>query len=306
MLLPPCRLAVFDCTDNALLLLHAASGDVLARRPLPHTHRPLALCSARRGVFFFANGRADGSVYELRQNTWARRPVTLPTMTAVCPARDENACYLASARGTLYRLDFASQKLTALGSSPYLCRALVCGDHLASVWETEDGTVCAIHNRDGTLLSEHRLDGTTATATMAGASILCPFTNGKECGEGLHIIKTDAPFPTVTTVSLKAPSMRGITADPYSVLAIGDTLCLIGESTGTITKLNGRTGDITGSYTLGRSISHLYLLPDERFAIATSNMFADLSLVDLVNEKLLSISICSHELFHQLAILPPT
>ena len=306
MLLPPCRLAVFDCTDNALLLLSAKSGDVLTRRLLPHTYRPLALPTTDKGIFFFANGRAESSVYELRQNTWARLPLTLPTLTAVCSVPGENTCYLASAHNTLYRLDLDSQKLTALGSSPHICRALSHGTHLASVWETEDGTVCAIHNKDGTTLSEHRLDGTIATASTAGSMLLLPFTNGKECGEGLHIIMTDIPAPAVTTISLKAPSMRGITADPYSILAIGDTLCLIGESTGTITKIDGRTGDITGAYTLGRSISHLYLLPDERFAIATSNMFADLSLVDLVNEKLLSISICSHELFHQLAILPPT
>ncbi len=305
MLLPPCRLAVFDCTDNALLLIEGTRGDVLSRRPLPHTYRPLALLSCESGVFFFANGKVDGSVYTLRKGTWARRPVTLPMMTAVCPARNENACYLASARHTLYRLDHDSGKLSSLGSSPHICRALVHGTYLASVWETADGTVCALHKKDGTILSEHRLDGTVPSATMAGTTLLLPFTNGTRCGEGLHLIATDTPEPTVMTISLKSPQMRGFTADPYSVLALGDTLCLVSESTGTITKLDRRTGDITGSYSLGRSISHLYLLPDKRFAIATSNMFADLTLVDLVNEKLLSISICAHELFHQIAILPP-
>ena len=306
MLLPPCRLAVFDCTDNTLLLLDTASGAVLTRRPLPHTHRPLSLLATDRGIFFFANGKTDGSLYELRHSTWARRPVTLPTMTAVCLAPNENACYLASARHTLYRLDLASDRLTALGSSPYPCRALAYGAHLASVWETSDGTVCAIHNKDATMRSEHRLDGTVPTGTMTDTRLLLPFSNGKECGEGLHIIKTDASTFSVRTISLKPPSMRGITADPYSVLSLDDTIFLIGESTGTVTKIDARTGNITGAYTLGRSISHLYLLPDKRFAIATSNMFADLTLIDLVNEKLLSISICSHELFHQLAVLPPT
>ena len=306
MLLPPCRLAVFDRTDNALLLLNTASGAVLFRRPLPHTYRPLALVSSEKGVLFFANGKTDGSVYTLRKGTWARQPVTLPTMTAVCPVQNENACYLASARHTLYRLDLDSGKLSSLGSSPHICRALVHGTYLASVWETAGGTVCALHKKDGTILSEHRLDGTVPSATITGTTLLCPFTNGKQCGEGLHLIATDAPSPSVTTISLKSPQMRGITADPYSVLALGDTLCLVSEATGTVTKIDRHTGDITGSYSLGRSISHLYLLPDERFAIATSNMFADLSLVDLVNEKLLSISICAHELFHQIAILPPT
>lgn len=306
MLLPPCRLIVFDCTDNAILLLEGTSGYVLSRCPIPNAYRPLALLATDTGIFFFANGRTDGTVYTLHGKSWSRISATLPTMTAVCPSPSGRSFCLASARHTLYRLDTLSGKLSSLGSAPHTCRALTEGTHLASVWETTSGSICALHNDDGTILSEHHLDGMIPTATMAGSTLLLPFTNSKKHGEGIHLLPTDAPSPSITTISLKPPSMRGLSADPYSVLPIGDTLHLISESSGTITKIDHRTGEVIDSYPLGRSISYLYLLPDERFAVATSNMFADLSLVDLVNEKLLSISICAHELFHQVVILDPT
>lgn len=306
MLLPPCRLVVFDCTDSALLSIEGTSGCVLSRFSIPPVYRPLALFSTDTGIFFLANGKADCVVYTLKDGSWSRLLTTLPPMTAVCPCAIGNDLYLASTRHTLYHLTCDSGKLSSLGSAPHTCRALVKGTHLASVWEITEGSICALHNDDGTVIFEHRLDGTIPTATMAGDTLLLPFTDGKEHGEGLHLLPTDTPSSSITTVSLKTPSMRGLSADPYSVLPIGDTLCLISESSGTITKIDHRTGEIIDSYSLGRSISNLYLLPDERFAIATSNMFADLSLVDLVNEKLLSISICKHELFHQVVILPPT
>jgi len=306
MLLPPCRLVLFDCTDNALLLTESTRGEVLSRFSLPPAYRPLALLSADTGIFFFANGKTDGIAYTLCGTAWSRIAAPLPKMTAVCASPTEPVCYLASARHTLYRLDTRSGKLSSLGSSPYICRALVHGTYLASVWETADGSICALHKNDGTTFSEHRLDGTIPTSMMAGSTLLCPFANGKTHGEGLHLIATDTPSPTVTTISLRPSSLRGPSTDPYSVLTIGDTLCLVSEATGTITKIARPTGEMIGSYALGRSISRLYLLPDERFAIATSNMFADLSLVDLVNEMLLTISICPHELFHQIAVLPPT
>lgn len=306
MLLPPCRLALFDRTDNALLLLDTASGDVLSRYPVPSTYRPLALFSTAKGIFFFADGKTDSAVYTLKGASWSRLSATLPPMTAVCPSPSGDSFYLASARHTLYRLDYPPCKLSSLGSSPHTCHALAYGTHLASVWETDGGSICALHNTDGTVISEHRLGGTIPTMATAGTLLLLPFTGCNTHGEGLYLLPTDTADPSVTTVSLKPPSMRGLSADPYSVLALGDTLCLVNESAGTVTKIDRCTGEIIGSYSLGRSISHLYLLPDERFAVATSNMFADLSLVDLVNEKLLSISICAHELFHQIAILPPT
>ncbi len=306
MLLPPCRLVVFDSSENALLSIEGTSGHVLSRFRVPSAYRPLALLPADTAICFFANSRTDGAVYTLQGGSWSRLPITLPIMTAVCSAPNEEAFYLASARHTLYHLDTRSGKLTSLGSAPHTCRALAKGIHLASVWETTEGSICALHNNDGTILSEHHLDGTIPTATIAGTALLLPFTNGKKHGEGLHLLPTDTPAPTVTTISLKSPSMRGLSIDPYSVLPTENALCLISESSGTITKLDRLTGEIIDSYSIGRSISNLYLLPDERFAVATSNMFADLSLVDLVNEKLLSVSICAHELFHQLVILPPT
>lgn len=306
MLLPPCRLVLFDRTDNALLLIEGTSGDVLSRYRIPSAYHPLALTRTDAGIFFFANGRTDGAVYALHGESWSRMSATLPTMTAVCASPHRRSFYLASARHTLYRLDIPSGKLSSLGSAPHTCRALAKGTHLASVWETTDGSICALHSTDGTILSEHHLDGTIPTATMAGSLLLLPFTGGRKHGEGIHLLPTDDMASSITTISLKSPSMRAPSADPYSVLPIGDTLCLIGESSGTITKIDRRTGEIITSYPLGRSISYLYLLPDERFAVATSNMFADLSLVDLVNEKLLSISICAHELFHQVVILGPT
>lgn len=308
MIMPPCRLVLFDCTDNALLLVEITGGHVLSRHPLPWAYRPLALLAAEKeGAFLFANSPTDGALFLLGKGSELLRiPIVLPTIAAACASPSGQSLYLASTRHTLYRIDLSSNKITSLGSAPHSCSALAAnGDRLYSVWETDDGSICAIHDTNGSLLAEHRLCGTIPSAKLDKETLYLPFVGDEKCGEGLHLLSAENSSSSAATIPLRPPSMRGLSAYPYSVLVQDDVIHLVSEASGTITKIDRQTNNILGSYALGRSISHLYLLPDSRFAIATSNMFADLTLLDLVNEKLLSISICPHELFHQLAIFPP-
>lgn len=308
MLLPPCRLVLFDCTDNALLLVDGSDGHILLRRILASSYRPLALLADRkRGALLAANSRTDGALFALHsdQKKPARLPFVLPPMAGACLAPDGQTLFYASTRRTLYRLDLASGKQTALGSAPSDCTSLACDEHhIYSVWETKEGSICAVHDLSGKLIAEHPLKGTIPSLSLSGSALYLPFV-GDDCGEGLYLLSADRPDSAVTTIPLRPPDLRGLSAYPYSILVRRDTVHLVSESSGTITKLDRTTHKIIGSYALGRSISSLHLLPDDRFAIATSNMFADLTLLDLVNEKLLSISICPHELFRHLVVLAP-
>lgn len=309
MLLPPCRLVLFDCTDNTLLMVDGSDGHILLRHSLASSYRPLALLADReRGALLAANSRTDGALLALRsdQKKPIRLPFVLPPLAVACLAPDGQTLFYASTRRTLYRLDLASGKQTALGSAPSDCTSLACDErHIYSVWETKEDSICAVHDLSGKLISEHPLKGTIPSLSLSGNILYLPFVGGDDCGEGLYLLSADRPESAVTTIPLRPPDLRGLSAYPYSVLVRRDTIHLVSESSGTITKLDRATHKIIGSYALGRSISSLHLLPDDRFAIATSNMFADLTLLDLVNEKLLSISICPHELFRHLVVLAP-
>jgi len=83
----------------------------------------------------------------------------------------------------------------------------------------------------------------------------------------------------------------------------GNTAYVVNEDSGSITVVDLSTTDITGHISIGRSISNLTILPDCRFAVATSNMFADLALIDLVNERLLSVTASTHEILSPIIIL---
>lgn len=297
-------LILFDMTDHALLPVNLADGQVLCRMPLPAGEHPLAIFALESHIYLFANRPSSGILYtaDTTDGTLSPLPVTLPPATCVCPSPHHHLLYLATTR-RLYRLDLTAHRLTALSATaPY---ALVADcNHLYTVSDHTDGTLLHCYDHDGTLLRQHLLSGTVTTLHAQDDICYLPFTESRLHGEGLYLFYPQRQ-PPLTTISLQPHTTRGLTAYPYGLLIQDDVLYLSAESAATITRINRHTQEVIDCIPLGHSISNLYPLPDSRFALASSNMFADLVLIDLVNNRLLSLSSCPHEIFPRLMVLPP-
>lgn len=297
-------LILFDMTDHALLPVNLSDGQILCRMPLPAGEHPLAVFASNRRICLFANRPSSGFLYtaDTTDGTLSPLPVTLPPATCVCPS-PHHLLYLATAR-RLYRLDLTTHRLTALSTAAIPYAIIADCNHLYAVSDHADGTLLHCYDHDGTLVSHHLLSGTVTTLHAQDNVCYLPFTESRLHGEGLYIFCPQSQ-PTLTTISLQPHTTRGLTAYPYGLLIQKDLLYLSAESAATITRINRHTQEVIDCIPLGHSISNLYPLPDNRFALASSNMFADLVLIDLVNNRLLSLSSCPHEIFPRLMVLPP-
>lgn len=298
-------LMLFDMTDHALLSVNLADGQALCRMPLPAGEQPLSIFAHERCIRLFANRPSNGILYtaDTTDGTLSPMPITLPPATCVCTVPHHSLLYLATAR-RLYRLDLSTRHLTALSATALPYALIADCNHLYAVSDRTDGTLLHAYTHDGTLLSEHLLSGTVTTLHAQDGICYLPFTESRLHGEGLYILCPQNQ-PTLTTISLQPHTLRGLTAYPYGLLIQDDILYLSAESASTITRINRHTQEVIDCIPLGHSISNLYPLPDNRFALATSNMFADLVLIDLINNRLLSLSNCPHEIFPRLMVLPP-
>ena len=116
-------------------------------------------------------------------------------------------------------------------------------------------------------------------------------------GEGMAIFPLDE-INAPTYLVINPADNCAISAYPCHI-ALNDEKSrayITNEDSGSISMIDLLRHEIIASIQIGRSITTLSLLPDNRFAIAASNMFADLSLIDLVNRRLIAVSEIDAEL----------
>lgn len=297
-------LTLFDLTDHALVLVEFESGRVLRRLALPREQEILALWRAESGdIFLFTNNRTCGTLYMLSddQSRLIERGSFLPLAHNVCLSPSNTSLYLAGLRHS-YRFDLVGARLTALNALDAPTCIAADNDHWYTACPQKDGTRLSVYDKSGAICFQHLLSGSVTTLHRQDDFCYLPFVQSPLHGEGLYILRPATA--EITTVPVTMQTVRALSAYPYSVLVQNDIIYLTCENAATITRIDAHTHRIIDCIPLGRSITHLYPLTDPRFAIATSNMFADLVLIDLVNRRLLTLSLCPHELFHQLAVLP--
>lgn len=305
MLAISATLALFDMTEHALVLVSLEEGHVLHRFCLDGAMRPLALSAHGDRVYLLATNTINTALYTLSsvQPCLDCLTCTLPAAEHVCLAPDTASLYLSGKRH-IWHLDLQSLQLTDLIAIDQPAHIATGKDRLYCSVTTTNGTLFSMHTLDGTRIDEHLLSGIVTTLRTQDNIGYLPFTQSPLHGEGLYILDLASSPPTVTTVSVAPRSARALSAYPYSVLIQNDIIYLVCEGIATITRIDAHTHRLLDCIPLGHSITNLYALPDPRFALATSNMFADLLLVDLINARLLTLSICPHEIFRQLAVLP--
>lgn len=310
----PYKLLLIDATAHALLLVDGAKSEVLAELAYPDGYVPTALAlapDANRAYLATAGNNGSGwlLVADLHSLSFCPSPMEIPHPMQFTLTPDGAAAYLADPGGMLYAVDTAAMTLTSLGQPENASCVGIAADSqkVYTAWEHQNSGSIAIFSHRGQLIQEHAIAGIPTNIALNGAQILVPFTANSFTGEGLAIFdqaKPDGSIPSVITIQCPLHT-NGLKAYPCSVTVAPDrhSAYVINEDSGSITKLDLKLAEVTGNITLGRSISNLYILPDPRFAVATSNMFADLALIDLVNERLLSVTTSPNEILSCLAVL---
>lgn len=315
----PYQLLVIDDTTHSLLLVDSPNGKIIAEIPYPPGLTPTDLCLASDHAKAYLpsvgnNGNGALLVANLDKGSIYRLPMKLPQPIQFTLAPDGKWAYLSDPDGTLYALDIPTMSLKILGNPAKATCVGLAADHnlMYSVWELSDQGTLAVFNLQGQLIAEYTLPGIPTNITFdACGHIFIPFTTTDFTIEGvLCFNKTESEdhtpviipaerciYPYTTSPSAAYPSH--VATWPEEHLAY-----VVNEESASITVIDSNTAAIIRHIDIGRSISCLHILPGGDFAIATSHISADLSMIDLRNGRLLATTDTKRELLAYMAVIP--
>ncbi len=226
------------------------------------------------------------------------------------PIMTTPVAYLAEPCGNLHRLDLTTMSIELLGAPAVKASCVgLAADNGAiyTAWEHAAGGTVMELGISGSINWQYDIAGIPTNIILAGNRLLVPFTNTAFTGEGVALFNISKKCPAPAVVTIQCPSCpSGLAAYPcHAVLAEDNrTAYVVNEDNASIYVIDLETAQVIDRLTLGRSLSRLYLLPDSHLAIGTSNLFADLSLVDLTNGELLAVTHTKRQLLSTIAILP--
>lgn len=315
----PYQLLVLDDTTHALLLVDSPNGEIIAEMPYPAGLTPteLILAPDLTKVYIPVVGKGGSGallVANLTQRSIYRLPMKLPQPIQFTLAPNGLCAYLADLSGTLYALDIPTMSLTKWGNpAKSACVGLAADQNAVySVWEHGDQGSLAVFSHNGQLLNEHTLPGipTNIILDVCG-HIFVPFTTSNFTIEGImcfnRIINDDQTLTVMTAQRCIYPYSTSPSAAYPSHVATwpAENLAyVVNEESASITVIDSNTAAIIRHIEIDRSISCLHILPGGEFGIATSHIFADLSMIDLRNGRLLSTTDTKRELLGYIAVLP--
>lgn len=305
---PSCKFIAIDLATHTIHLLDSASEDTFGSFPLPAGSVPVGLALGEGKACVAVRDSGEGGLYivRLKQPQLYRLPLSIAQPLQFAADSALQCAYCVAKDATLYRLDLAALTSRAIAQpSDAICNGIaVESGKVYTAWETKAGDgVLAVFSSAGEFLCEYKIPGIPTNLLVHSGVAYLPFTDSRIYGEGLALI-TENNLPRYITIH-SPEAANALRAYPCSVTIDDEKKIayVVNEDSGSVTTIDLCGETVSGSFSIGRSITHLHLLADRRFALATSNMFADLSLLDLVNQKLLSI--CdSHEFSALLAVLP--
>jgi len=313
------QLLVIDDTTHSLLLVDSPNGKIIAEIPYPSGLTPTELFLTPDFTKAYLpvvgkNGSGALLVANLEKRSIYRLPMKLPPPIQFTLGADGKWAYLSDPDGTLYALDIPTMSLKNLGNPANATCVGLAADHDAvySVWELSDQGTLAVFNLKGQLIGEHTLPGIPTNITLdACGHIFIPFTTTNFTIEGvLCFTKTTSDdgtpavlpaerciYPYSTSPAAAYPSHVATWPDEHLAYVVN-------EENSSITVIDSNTAAILRHIDIGRSISCLHILPGGDLGIATSHIFADLSMIDLRNGRLLATTDTKRELLAYMAIIP--
>lgn len=312
----PYKLLVIDTENSSVLLTDGDKGEILSEWPFPKGYTPLDIqLNADRTIAYIPasskNGRgllfslllADGQLVSL--------PLDLPPIERFAAGPQLGQAVLATPEGELFSLDISSRSLFFFGRSglPSACVGLAADrEAIYTVWQHEGNGILAVFSVDGQLRDERFLSGLPTGLSQSDHYVFIPFTAAQSGDEGVMQWKKSelADGPPARITLHHCPDEAAFRIYPcYVAVTPDETIAyVVQEDSASISLINVQTASVCGYIPVGRSLSCMALLPDSQFAIAGSYMFADLTLIDLVNRRLLSLTDSERELFGQVAVIP--
>jgi DNA-binding beta-propeller fold protein YncE len=311
-----CILAI-DALHKTIFCANGKDGETLweAAYPPNYTITELTVDTAACQAYLPAVDTAGhGALFavDLTTKTLKELPLVLPHPLQFALLPEKQAAYLVDAQNTLHAINLVDLSITAWGrpeGDDIACVGLVAdGQRLYSAWEQGQNGMVAAFDLMGNLQYQHELPGIPTNIILGcDGQIFVPFTTTNYTKEGFVIINQSNDTPAVITTKCclctNSASPYAIYPSHAAITADGHTAYIVNEESASLTVFDLPTAKITGHIQVGRSISYLHILPGGKFGLASSNMFADLCLIDLVNGKLLSTSNTSREILGYIAIL---
>jgi len=299
-ILPQHKLLLIDALAHTVLLVSNPKGEIIAEWPLPQGFSPVDIRvnhKLQQAYLTMAGSKGLGLLCTLDLSSLsALSQLEIPHPAQFSLAPGSNNFILAAPDGNLYLTQKNSAPLNwGKPEGANWCAGLATADsNLYGVWETTGGGILAVFDTDGQQLQKHFF-GATPTNIIADdyGRLLIPFTANHFSGEGL-ILLSQHSIDNFSGTILSQCSRCATLAPVYPIHVVvspdGARAYIANEESGSISIVNLETRKYIDAIPLGRSISRLALVPGGKFAIAASNMFANLSLVDLVNRRLVAFT----------------
>lgn len=316
--LPQYKILAADLSQHALLILDCPSCRTIAQILYPASIVPVKLIVTKDGkkAYMPANDQASGKgcLYILNIDALSlyQLPIDVPAIGHFALHPNGTAAYMAGTDSTLSHLDMSSLALTAWGrpESHAVCTGLTVTDTgIFTIWEDDGQGALLSFDYDGRLAHEATFSAIPTSITAAPpSSLILTFTSSKEAGEGVLLLDdalSSCQDPAIITTLCPKDLLSHQNYPVYAALSSNSNMAyIVNEESASVSIIDLKHRAVTGYILVGRGISRLYILPGDTFALASSSLFADLILIDLVNSKVLSTTLPRHELHPDIALLP--
>lgn len=311
----PYKLLVVDTEISTVLLTDGESGEIIREWPFPGEYCPVDIqLTADSAIAYIPtiNRHGRGTLFSiaLPAGELTPLPIDLPAIERFAAGPQLGQAVVVSREGALFLLDINRCHLTSFGCSgePTACVGVATDTSAVyTVWQHEGNGVLAVFSLDGQLRNERFLPGLPTNLSQSRQYLYIPFTTAAAGEEGLFLLPKEWTEAAPTMIPLHhCPDEASFRIYPCHVAVTPDetTAYVVHEDSANVSVIDVTNARVSGYIPVGRSLSCLTLLPDSQFAVAGSFMFADLSLIDLVNRRLLSLTDSERELFGQVAVLP--
>lgn len=310
------KILAVDATTHAVIIADGPSGEILTELSFAPELTPTELAVTPDYTKAYlpcaaTNGKNSVLTVNLTSLALYSLPITIPYPAQFILAESEAAtAYFAEPGGNLHRLDLTTMSTQLLGAPAVKASCVGLAADKAAIytaWEHGAGGTVMELNADGSIAWQYDIAGIPTNIILAGSRLIVPFTSTAFTGEGVALFDLNKKRPSPTVVTIQCPSCpSGLAAYPCHA-AVADDHCtayIVNEDGASIFVIDLETAQVIDRLPIGRSLSRLYLIPDSQLAIGTSNLFADLSLIDLTGGPLLAVTNTKRQLLSNIAILP--
>ncbi|MDF2876039.1 MAG: hypothetical protein K0R22_2722 [Sporomusa sp.] len=305
-----------DAATHTVFVADGPSGEILTELAFSPELSPTELAVTpdyTKAYLPCANTNGKNEILAVNLTNWTlySLPMTIPYPAQfVLQETSATFAYLAEPCGALHRFDLTTMSSQSLGAPAVKasCVGLAAdAERIYTAWEHHAGGTIMELDTNGNIAWQYDIAGIPTNIILSDSRLIVPFTNTAFTGEGVALFNLSKKRRSPAVVTIQCPSCpSSLAAYPChaAVAADNQTAYIVNEDGASIFVINLNTAQIIDRLAIGRSLSRLYLIPDTHLAIGTSNLFADLSLIDLASGPLLAVTNTKRQLLSSIAILP--